>query len=557
MPDCETITDLLAVLAEEGPGDGWLTVRTRREEATYSRADLLARAAAFAEALAAQGLAPGDLALIALRSGLDQIAAFLGALQLGAQPAFLAPLTPKQKAAVHWRQLAQICAASRPAILVVESDQWAETRAALGAAVPFPVIDAAAVEGNAAAWSPHHPKTDDTAFLQFSSGTTGLRKAVPLSHRMVLAQIAAAQSALGLTRSHRIVSWLPLYHDMGLIACFIMPLLLGVPLVLLDPLEWTQRPVALFEAIEAHRGTHIYLPNFAFHHLALTVPPETEADLSSVSAFINCSEPCKATTFDLFLERFGPLGVEAGMLQTCYALAEAVFAVTYSSPGAPVTRHPCSDLARQPHRPTLDRELLSVGRVLPGFALEIQGSGGEPLAEGQIGEIAIEGPSVFAGYAGDDGRSQAAATPRRELAWHRTGDLGFLWQGELYVVGRLKEIVIVNGRNHFAHDLEAVVNRVAGIAPGRSVAFGVDNERSGSEDLIVLAEQRGRASPSQAKATEKAVKLALLEEFGLNPRVTVLPAATLIKTTSGKISRLENRQRYLDRQRAPLDAPAA
>src|SRR5258708_2485543 len=174
---------------------------------------------------------------------------------------------------------------------------------------------------------------DDIAFIQHSSGTTGLKKGVQLSYGAVAAQISSYAEALGFADSGCIASWLPLYHDMGLIACFVLPLMLGLPVVALDAFEWVNRPALLFEAIEEHRCTHVWLPNFAFHHLCRTVDPAQGYALGGVKAFIDCSEPCKPETFDLFVETFGSCGVARAQLQCCYAMAETVFAVTQTTLG--------------------------------------------------------------------------------------------------------------------------------------------------------------------------------------------------------------------------------
>ena len=370
-----------------------------------------------------------------------------------------------------------------------------------------------------------HPAADDVAFLQFSSGTTGHRKGVTFTHRRVLAQIEALAATLRLDRECRIVSWLPLYHDMGLIACLLLPVLTGVPLVLLDPLEWVNHPASLFEQIERQRATHVWLPNFAFNHLAQTVRADRHFDLSSMRAWINCSEPCKKASFDIFLQRFGAMGVTAAQLQTCYAMAEAVFVVTHSPPGQ-VVAHSASGV-------------LSAGSLLPGMAVQIQDTRGSPLPPGRVGEIAIRGSCVFDGYfRGENSNSEAF---RDE--WFLTGDLGCIDNGELYVVGRSKDVIIVNGKNLFAHDIEATLAAVPGIKPGRALALGVFNELSGSEELVILAETTEHNSP----ALRRVVKESVRQSFGIAvTRTQTVAPGWLIKTTSGKLDRKRNKLRYMD-----------
>ncbi len=395
------------------------------------------------------------------------------------------------------------------------------------------------------------PGPDETAFLQFSSGTTGLRKGVMLSHRSVLAQIELYSAALSLDAADLIATWLPLYHDLGLIACFILPLVTGTPIVMLDAFEWVSRPVRLFQAVTKHRATLVWLPNFAFNHLAATVPVRPGLDLSSVRAFINCSEPCKIESMRRFAAKFAAINARPDQLQACYAMAEAVFAVTQTGLGhepatLTVDRTAFVDEQRvvpvsSGHSAAAPLELVSTGRLLPGFALRVLGPDGADLPADRVGELAIRGPSMFDGYYRSP---EASAEPFRD-GWYLTGDLGFVRDGELFVTGRAKDIVIVYGKNFYSHDIEDLAGGVDGVKPGRAVAFGVYNELAGSESVVICAET-DETDPDRQAAIAHRVKAAVLSSLDLAVgAVVTVPPRWLIKTSSGKISRAQNRDKYL------------
>src|SRR5258706_126119 len=335
---------------------------------------------------------------------------------------------------------------------------------------------------------------------------------------------------------------------MGVIACFVLPLMLGLPVVSLDAFEWANRPALLFEAIEKHRCTHIWLPNFAFHHLCRTVDPSQCHMLGGVKAFIDCSEPCKPETFDLFVETFGSCGVTREQLQCCYAMAETVFAVTQTTLGQRAEEYQ-ADLDPLLHenraRPATtvkpSRRILSCGKVISGLDVSIVDRLGNALAPGDIGEVAVRGSFLFSGYFKNEDES------RQSLAggWYRTGDTGFLHEGELYILGRLKEMIIVYGKNLYANDLEEACNQASGVKKGRCVAFGLFNADLGSEEVVVVAETE---VPHESGWVEvrKSIKAELMSAFNISPGdIRIVKPGWVIKSTSGKISRGQNRDKYL------------
>jgi fatty-acyl-CoA synthase len=425
--------------------------------------------------------------------------------------------------------------------------------------VPCPVYGAADLAQNGleshepgANFTPYAPDPHEIAFLQHSSGTTGLQKGVALSHRAVLNQLASYSEAIRLVEEDVVVNWLPLYHDMGLIAGFLLPLFQGLPLVLMSPFDWVSRPAALFRAIDRHRGSLCWLPNFAYNHCARRIRRRDTEGLSAASMrlFINCSEPVYDESHRLFLERFAGLGVRPEMLAVSYAMAENTFGVTQTPAG------------EQPILDIIDRSLLeetgkarsvdhdhpqavikvSCGVPISGTAVRVEDGQGRPLAERVVGELVIRSDCMLSEY-----YRRPDLQPFHE-GWYRTGDRGYLAEGEVYIVGRSKDLIINAGKNVYPQDIEAIVNGVEGVHAGRAVAFGVPDEREGTELIAVVAEMRDPALlddlPAR-KSMEKAIRLEVVRQSETTlSYVKLVGPKWLIKTSSGKIARGENRKKW-------------
>jgi len=503
---------------------------------SFTYAELWLKACGFALSFQTAGVKPGDMVLIFLNHHPDMAACYLGAMQAGAIPSFMPCPSVKQHSDRYWSAHQTLFERIAPRAIVTNASQCQQMiKYGLDdGRVRF--IDVDRVEAVPAALSPRPVDPGQIALLQHSSGTTSLKKGIALSHEAILNQVRAYAQTLNLSDGDTIVSWLPLYHDMGLITSLIMPLVRGQTTVLMDPFAWTARPGMLFEAIEKYDGRLVWLPNFAFDHLCRTTGRgEPAADLSNVRAFISCSEPCKPETFARFAETFSGWGVRENQLQVSYALAENVFAVTQT----PLARDPLT--AAIPSQEKQTGSVASTGRLLPGVDLNIIDQDGRVLGEGQIGEIAIKGESLFKEYY----KLPELTSQRIESGYFHTRDMGFLKNGELFILGRSDDLIIVNGRNHFAHDLEAVVNQIEGLKPGRCVAFGLFSENLGSEEVIVVAEhaQDTNANHSDLK---QAIKEIVLDEADLVIRTAYIVGPDwLVKTSSGKISREENKTKYL------------
>jgi acyl-CoA synthetase (AMP-forming)/AMP-acid ligase II len=511
--------------------------------------DIYRHGLAYAGALHEAGVGRGEIVPIILRHGPHLLYAFVGAVLAGATPSFLPFPSAKQRADLYWRDHAALFERLNPRLIISYAEHIAT---ALDALPNFSVETLAAGDdilshaGFVEASVEALVVPDDIACLQHSSGTTGLKKGVMLTHREILQHVDTYAKALKFTSADSIVSWLPLYHDMGFIACFMGSLVQGTHLIALDPFEWALRPSILLDAIGAYRPTFCWLPNFAFTHLVNTAKRGATYDLSSIRAFINCSEPCKVETFERFLTKFGSDGAAVERLGVCYAMAENVFAVTQTPPGqaARVLEVDADEFAAGRVGPVTTgtaKRLLSCGPPVDGVRIRVVDALGGETDAGAIGEIHVTSPFLFSGY-----YLQPEVTARKlRDGWYATGDMGFMHEGEVYITGRVDDMLIVNGRNYYAHEIEAIVNDVDGIIAGRNVAIGIDDGRSDATVVVVLAECR--IEVGERDLVQRLVRQEVFERLGLSLGSFVpLAAGSLIKTTSGKISRVENKKRYLE-----------
>jgi fatty-acyl-CoA synthase len=519
---------------------------------------LMRRALQFGDLIKATDVGREGVIFVTLRYGLDAHAAFIGAMLAGGIASFLPHPNVKQDEALYWRQHSDILAHIAPKAVIVDDDlRDAYTQVLRDAGVAIIAVSDAA--GAKAGWNLPGTEADALALVQHSSGTTGLKKGTALSYDAICGQIDryAESAALGACANPIIATWLPLYHDMGLITSFLMPLRLGIPIVGIDPFIWVQDPSLLFEAIETFRATHIWLPNFAFHHLVRTTPKGAHYDLRSIQMICSCSEPCKPAAFDHFLDRFAGDGLTAAALQTCYAMAEAVFAVSQSAPGQPVRRLDIASASiagfgsvQPPKNETEAVELLSNGRPIQDCKVRILRDRNF-VAEREIGEICVSAPFLFKGYYKNEQSTRDAHIDN----WYRTGDIGFLDDGEVFIVGRIKDVIIVNGKNIFAHDVEAALSEVRGLKAGRSVAFGYYVDALGSEQLVVVGEREG--ADQDPRKTISEINRVVIDEAGIPcGDIRIVEQGWLLKTTSGKISRSLNSIKYAETFRTKPKAEA-
>ena len=519
---------------------------------------LLRGAAGVADGLQAQGIQAGEVVILVQQHGLALVHSFFGALLHGAIPAIMPFLTRKLSPQKYQADIRALMGITQPAAILTET-AFLELMAGLAGAGSSAraVIDVNSclelgVLPELSRFGGTRRSPDDIVLLQHSSGTTGLQKGVALSNAAVLRQLDAYAQTLRLTPEDVIVSWLPLYHDMGLIAGFILPLAQGVPLVLMSPFDWVVAPHRLLHAVSTYKGTLSWLPNFAYNFCAQKIRERDLAgvDLSSWRAVSNCSEPMRWESHQLFYERFKANGLRCDALATCYAMAENVFAVSQGGVDAPVQTLEVDALALVSQRRLLPPEpgkpvtaLLSAGKPLPNTRVRILDAHRRRLGEDEIGEIALKSDCMLSGYYHRPDATSAAF----HRGWLLTGDLGFLHAGEVYVIGRKKDLIIVGGKNIFPQDLENLAYTVPGIHPGRAVAFGLMNESLGTEEVVIVAEcEPGLTDPRLLAELEAQVRLAVIQGSEVAPRVVkVVSPPWILKTSSGKTARAANREKYL------------
>lgn len=531
-------------------------VETGRPPVEISRRDFFRKARRYAHSLRALGIRPGELVVIAHEGTLEMAYCFWGLVLIGAIPSIYVTMNERLYPEVYMANLDGLIRSIEARALLIPDELAAAFTRKLGCAVhgfgelhadePGPGDDSVPIQQAAAS---------GIAYVQTSSGTTGSQRCIPTTHRMIMAQVDSLCKRMEVTSRDVIVNWMPLYHDGGLILGAILPLVRQVPVVLISPLDWVRHPAILFRAIADYRGTICNMPNFAFNHSARRV---RERDLEGVSlsgmrAFVNGSERVYPTSFENFLERFSPLGVTRNQFGVAYGLAENTLMAAHTRIGQPLVYD------------SVDREKLensqiaetvepgdakavthvSCGPPVEGVEIRIVDEGAARLPERHVGQVAIRGESLFNGYYR---RPELSADSFRE-GWFLTGDRGYLADGELYIVGRQKDLIINGGKNIYPADIEETVNTIPGIRPGRVVAFGVPDEVEGTELIAIVAEV-DTDDPARQAEIGRQIRLLLAQKASVTVNyVDVIADRWIIKTSSGKTSRSANRKKWLAEQK--------
>lgn len=526
-----------------------------KEDEALSYAKLLRGAAGYARTLEMNGVMPGEVVILIFQHSLELVYAYFGCILRGAIPSIMPFLTEKLQPERYRADLAALIGVTRPEAIFTYREFESEVRAALqpGSAVRVVMI-------SEDAQPPCEPdfenlggltcKPEDIVLLQHSSGTTGLQKGVALSHQAVHNQLASYRLALRLDDRDVIVSWLPLYHDMGLIACFLMPILLGVPLVLLSPFEWVRGPFRLMQAVTKYRGTLSWLPNFAYNFCARKIRDRDleSVDLSAWRAVINCSEPMRHESHMAFYERFKTYGFKKEALCSSYAMAENVFAVTQGGIDAPLLIDEIDREALQTEKlakPAYDGrpsvKMPSAGRPIRNVEVRVLDTHHRDLPDRTIGELALRSDCMLTEYYHRPDATEKAI----KHGWYLTGDYGYRVGREVFVCGRKKEIIIVGGKNIYPMDLEELAMTVKGVHAGRVVAFGVFNESVGTEDVVLVAEVDA-TDPGERERIEEQIRDTVTRGSAVTLKhVHLVNARWLIKTSSGKNARVPNKEKYL------------
>ncbi len=552
-----TFSDLLKTHYEKTPEKVCVTIlHGGQPDRPVTYAELMRGAAGYVNTFKRNEVQPGDVVLLILQHGIDLLYAYFGTVLHGAIPSIMPFLTEKLLPERYRADLAALVAVTQPTAIVTYADFEAEVRAALkpGEDSVKAVIVSHQVDGPCApdfsTFGGIKRDPSDIVLLQHSSGTTGLQKGVALSHQAVLNQLKCYGETLHLKRDDVFVSWLPLYHDMGLIACWLMPILMGYPLVIMSPFEWIRAPYRLLQAVSRYKGSLSWLPNFAYNFCAQKIRDRdlVNVDLSSWRAISNCSEPMRWDSHQAFHERFKGLGLRYEALTTCYAMAENVFAVTQGGIDGPVVFEDIDRDSLQVEkvaRPAMADKpvlrMLGTGKSIPNTVVNILDSKGRALPDRHVGEVALKSDCMLTGYYHRPDATKKAFVD----GWYLTGDYGYLVEGELYITGRKKDLIIVGGKNIYPQDLELLAYEVPGVHAGRASAFGVFNDASGTEDVVIVAEVDSE-DPAERQKIADGIRTAVTRGSAVALRfVHLVGKHWLVKTSSGKTARSANREKFL------------
>jgi long chain fatty acid CoA FadD26 len=561
----ETTPDRRAFTFVDHPAPG---LRGVHRTLTWKRLDVRVRALA---ARLGERAEPGARVALLSPQGTEYVTAFLAALSAGL---VAVPLYPPSLPG-HGDRLAGVLADARPAAVLTTGGALEEVRdfcARTG--VPVLAVDQVPDAGSQD-WQPPAPDAESTAYLQYTSGSTRAPAGVEITHANVVANARQALTAYG-ADAHPVtcVGWLPLYHDMGLVLSVAAPVVQGGPSVAMDPAAFLHEPARWLRLLATHPRAISAAPNFAYDYCASAVTEAQKADLrlDGVAALINGSEPVRPGTADRFHAAFAAQGLPVGAHCPSYGLAEATVFVSAARPGGPIARF------------ALDRDALASGKALPARpddprAVLVAGCGApagqrvrivDPVsralpAEGEVGEIWVQGPNVGRGYWNNEPQTRrvfdAKLSPRTGATigeganeeapggrWLRTGDLGTVLDGQLIVTGRLKDLIVVDGRNHYPQDVEATVQEAdPAVRRDRLAAFAVPG---GAGERVVVVAEHARAlslADIDVPALARAVRAAVSVRHGLRLADVVLVApGTVPRTSSGKVSRALTRARYLE-----------
>jgi fatty-acyl-CoA synthase len=494
-----------------------------------SYADLHAAALGVSRSLRALGVQRGDVVALVIDDAESFLVALYGASMAGLLPASLHPPGATRDLGSYYELTARVLRSSGARALVT-SARLVEGFEDIRAACPALAAVVSCSELTDRAGNPpgpfDEPGLDDLAFVQFTSGATSEPKGVALTHRNVCENVNAINGPRGLatTDADSAVSWLPLHHDMGLVGMALGPLYASRPAVFLPTDAFVRRPAEWLRAISRHRATVSFAPNFAYD---LCVRRVKTSDLEGVD--LSCwrvagcgAEPIHASTLAAFAQRFGSIGFRETSFLPGYGLAEHVVAATFAA----------RDRALR-----TDGALVSCGVPLPGHRLRIVGENGADLPEREVGEILLSGPSVMQGYF-ENGR---VTQDQVHAGWLSTGDLGYLAAGELYVCGRLKDLIVANGRKIHPQDLEWGVDELPGVRRGRTVALGVPHD-DGRDRLVMIVEPSGTVDAEQLASD---VRRRLADLYGLfMDDVVIAPGGAVGRTSSGKVQRALTRAKY-------------
>ena len=526
----------------------------------YPFAELRADALAQARRLIAAGVTPGDRIALIAETGAEFASLFFGVVYAGAWPVPLPLPTSFGGASSYIEQLRVQLASCDPRMLLypVELAQMADEAARIAG------VEGIDWESFTARKAPEaelpSAGADDIAYLQYSSGSTRFPHGVAITHRSLLNNLAAHSHGMQLIETDRCVSWLPWYHDMGLVGCFLSVIANQVSTDYLKTEDFARRPLAWLDLISRNSGTSLsYSPTFGYDICARRMSSQTKAsdrfDLSRWRVAGNGADMIRPDVMQSFVDAFGDAGFQAKAFLPSYGLAEATLAVSIMPPGEGIVvelveETQLSGIAAGEDRPQRFRAIVNCGKPVRDMTVEIREEDGTPLPEKAIGKVWCKGPSVMTGYFRDAEATDACLVD----GWLDTGDMGYMSDGYVYIVGRAKDMIIINGRNHWPQDIEWAVEQLPGFKAGDIAAFAITTP-GGEETPAVLVQCRTSDDAERSRLRD-AIRDRVRAVTGMNCVVELVPPRTLPRTSSGKLSRAKARNLYLTGEIKPYDIAA-
>jgi fatty-acyl-CoA synthase len=532
----------------------------------YSFAELRTDALVVARRFFALGIKPGDRIALVAETGVDFAACFFGAIYAGAWPVPLPLPTSFGGRDAYVDQLAIQLASCDPALFLypAELTDFATGASERAAATGRSWDSLSEVEPAIGALP--QAGSDDIAYLQYSSGSTRFPHGVAVTHRALLDNLHSHGVGLEVVETDRVISWLPWYHDMGLVGCFLSPIAMQMSVDFLKTEDFARRPLAWLDMITRNPGTSVsYSPTFGYDICSRRMSSQTRAedrfDLTRWRIAGNGADMIRPDVMQAFVDGFASAGFNAGAFCPSYGLAEATLAVSLMPPGEGIRLELVEEdelsgcaadrSTADKDRPRRFRAVVNCGRPIAGMEIEIRGADGEILPDRGIGKVFVRGASVMAGYFRDEESTRACLSPDK---WLDTGDMGYMSKGYIFIVGRAKDMIIINGRNHWPQDIEWAVEQLPGFKAGDIAAFAITGP-SGEETPAVLVHCRVSDAGERGRLRDE-IRERVRAITGISPVVELIPPRTLPRTSSGKLSRTKARNLYLSGEIQPYDIAA-
>ena len=558
--DFETLQDALDYAASGVRGLNFHDPRGRLAR-VYSFRELRDDAVAAAYRLVAHGVKPGDRVALIAETGAEFAALFFGVVYAGAWPVPLPLPTSFGGRDSYIDQLGVQLRSSDPSLLFYPAELASMAGAAAEAAGVEGIEWEAFSAGAAEAVQLPRAAADDVAYLQYSSGSTRFPHGVAITHHALLNNLAAHSHGMSVTETDRCISWLPWYHDMGLVGCFLSPVANQVSTDYLKTEDFARRPLAWLDLISRNEGTTLsYSPTFGYDICARRVSSQTNVaerfDLSRWRVAGNGADMIRPDVMQAFVDAFADAGFQAKSFLPSYGLAEATLAVSIMPPGEGIVVELVEETLlsggeRGRDRPQRYRAIVNCGKPVRDMEIAVRDEDGNRLPERAIGKVYARGPSIMVGYFRDQEATDACLDGE---GWLDTGDMGYLSDGYIYIVGRAKDMIIINGKNHWPQHIEWAVEQLPGFKAGDIAAFSITTP-GGEETPAVLVQCRTSDADERGRLREE-IRERVRSITGMNCVIELVPPRTLPRTSSGKLSRAKARNLYLSGEIQPYDIAA-